>query len=104
MLAFGGATRGHLDPRREGFRSQESGRTSMGILRGQVQHGSDRRDVELAALDPFEPQREAQAFAAFAKTATDPYTAWLERRQREDERERNGEAVRWVHRGPLIGG
>jgi hypothetical protein len=73
----------------------------MGILRGKTQAGL--RDVELEALDPFEPQRETQqAFAARAKPA-DPYTAWLEQRRRENERQREGEPVRWVHRGPMIG-
>jgi hypothetical protein len=72
----------------------------MGVLRGQAQAGE--RDGELEALDPFEPQREAQAFAAHAKPA-DPYAAWLEQRRRDNERQREGEPVRWVHRGPMIG-
>jgi hypothetical protein len=73
----------------------------MGILRGQVPAG--QRDAELERLDPFEPQRESQAFAARAKPSVDPYTAWLEQRRRDNEQERDGEPVRWVHRGPMIG-
>ena len=63
-------------------------------LEGEIHSHSQRADEHRASR--YEPE----VFAAPAMRA-DPYAAWLE--QREEERRREGPAVRFVH-GPRVGG